>query len=229
MTLQEMFNYVLIESGQFLVPVENLEINRDRFKTLVELALSTYSGKWPHERKFNLNFPNRKLTFTDTSKDIHGDLTGIPDGIADMVPVRIAGVAPYFIREYREHKSAYMNDATPWPWEYRKPSLYVPVQGTYDVHAYYDHKLTKVQAEGEQEGESSTYEAKTIDVYEDELFLKLLKAKFLRATAHSRRAFTLQDIPLLTDADTLAGEGKILEEEAMKQLDEQTKFWLAWN
>lgn len=227
MTLQEMFDHVLIESGQFLVPVENLEINRDRFLTLVKSCVGIYNGKTPHEKKFNLNFPLRKFTFSDSTLDTNGQKTGIPHGIADLVPVRIAGTSPFFLRQHEDHNSEYMNDKTPYPWDYRKPNLFVPIQGVYDVHAWYNHEVTEIQAAGETSGENKTYEVTTID-YEDEAFLKLLKAKFLRGTAHSRRAFTMQDIPLLTDADALVGDAKTLEEEAMKELDDKTAFWLAW-
>lgn len=228
MKIQEMFDYILIDSGQFLVPVENLEINRDRFLTLVKATLGIFNTKYPHELKFNMDFPNRKKTFTADTLSISGQLVGIPDGIADAVPVRIAGIAPYFIREYQSHDSPYMNNKVPYPIEYRKPDLYVPVQGTYDVHAWYDHKIEEIVAEGETEGETKTYEVKTINFGDDEVFFKLLKAKFLKGTAGSRRAFTMQDIPLLTDADTLMTEAKALEEEANKELDDKTKFWLAW-
>lgn len=227
MKLQEMFDYILIESGQFLVPVENLEINRDRFLTLVRTTLGIYNGKLPHEKKFNLDFTQRKKTFTADTLDTGGQKVGIPDGVADMVPVRISGVSPFFLREHEDHNSAYFNDKTPYPWEYRKPDLYVPIQGIYDVHAWYKHEIVEIQAEGETSGENKTYEVATIS-YEDETFFKLLKAKFLRGTAHSRRAFTMQDIPLLTDADTLVGDAKAMEEEAHKELDDKTYFWLAW-
>ncbi len=228
MTLQEMFDYVLIESGQFFVPVENLEINRDRFLTLVKTTLGIFNGKHPHERKFNLDFQTRAKTFTLTTKDQLGALTGIPAGIADMVPVRIAGVSPFFLREHEAHNSNYMNDKTSLPWEYRAPILYVPIQGVYDVHAWYNHELTEIVPEGEgTEGETKSYEVKTID-YGDDVFFKLLKSKFIRGIAGSRRAFTMQDIPLTTDADTLMTEAKTMEEEALKDLDDKTKFWLGW-
>lgn len=228
MTLQEMFDYILVESGQFLIPVENLEINRDRFLVLVKTALGIFNGKHPWEKKFNLNFANRSVKFSATTRDTSSNLTGIPTGIADMVPVRISGVSPFFLRDHEQHNSHYLNEKTEFPWEYRAPTLYVPIQGVYDVHAYYDHVITEIVASGETEGENKTYEVTTID-YGDDVFFKLLKAKFLRGTANSRRAFTLQDIPLTTDADTLANEAKTMEEEALKDLDDKTKFWLGWN
>src|ERR1043166_6708581 len=110
MTLQEMFDYVLVESGQFFIPVENLEINRDRFVTLVRGVLGIYNGKMPHEKKFNLNFSNRSVTFTADTLDINGQKTGIPKGVADMVPVRISGVAPFFLRDHEAHNSHYLNE-----------------------------------------------------------------------------------------------------------------------
>lgn len=228
MTLQEMFDYILVESGQFFIPVENLEINRDRFMTLVKATLGVINGKYPHEKKFNLNFQSRSITFTADKLDTLGQKTGIPAGIADLVPVRIAGVAPFFLRQHEAHNSHYLNEKTEYPWEYRKPILYVPIQGLYDVHAWYDHLITEIETDNNQEpAEKKAYEVLTIN-YDNIVFFKLLRAKFLRGTAGSRRAFTMQDIPLTTDADTLMSEAKVMEEEALKELDDKTKFWLGW-
>lgn len=227
MTLQEMFDYVLTESGQFLLPVENLEINRDRFLTLVRTTVGIFSAKHPYEKKFNLDFSKRNFVFNEGTVDINAQPIGIPDGVADLIPVRISGVSPFFLRDHEAHNSQYLDDKTSYPWEYRKPILYVPIQGRYDLHAWYSHKVEEIKAAGETEGDTKTYEVKTIG-YEDKVFFALLKAKFLRGTAHSRRAFTINDIPLLTDADSLLAEAKVMEDEALKELDDKTKFWLAW-
>lgn len=71
------------------------------------------------------------------------------------------------------------------------------------------------------------YEILTI-TDDDIRFFKLLTARFMKGLASSRRAFTMTDIPLLTDATDLMSDAKAMEEEVKKELQENQKWWLAW-
>jgi hypothetical protein len=223
MILSEIFQKVLVESGQFLLAADEIEINPDRFLVLVKSSLAVFNKYDPLEKKFNLDAPQRLYTFTETSKDVQQNVVGIPDGIADVVPVRIAGISPYFLRDFEGHRSDYLIEKAEWPWEYRKPNLYVPLNGTLDIHAWYKHKITETV----NEDQTKSYDLPTISE-EDENFFGLLTAKFLKGLGGSRRAFTMTDLPLTTDAPELIAAGKEMEETFLKAMQDESKFWLAY-
>lgn len=63
----------------------------------------------------------------------------------------------------------------------------------------------------------------------DYLFFELLKARMLKSLGRNRRAFTLNDLPITSDASELVSEGQTLEEATMAQMQEQSKAYLAWS
>jgi hypothetical protein len=225
MTFQEIFERVLVESGQFLLSTDEIELNSDRFLVLVRAVLAIYNKTEPYELKFNLQLAQRSFTFTTSTKTLSGAPTGIPDGIADMIPVRIAGISSYFLRDFDGHKSDHLQMKAEFPWEYRKPTVYVPLQGTYDVHAWYSHTVTETSPPSE--GGKIQYSLDTIS-HKDDNFFKLLRGKFLQGLGSSRKAFTITDLPIITDAADLVTQGKDLEKEAIEALQAEAKWWLAW-
>ena len=62
----------------------------------------------------------------------------------------------------------------------------------------------------------------------DYLFYELLKAKMMKSLGRNRRAFTLNDLPIASDASELVSEGQALEEATMTMIHEQSKAYLAW-
>lgn len=220
-----MFQRVRIESGQYLVPVETLELDRDRFRVLVDACIQTYSKQHPVELKYNLDITSRSFTFVaGTIAD--GNTIGIPQDVLDIVPITIAGLSPFFLREFEERTSRDLDDKVSFPWEYRQQvnTLFVPIQGRYDISSIHDHIIR-------EEGDTASTKEFFVDTitFRDDAFFKLLQGKFLMALAHSRRAFTLQDLPILTDAAELVGDAKLMIEEATTSLnEEESKWWLAW-
>lgn len=237
-TLDEIFRRVLVDSGQFLVPSEVIEMDRDKFLVLVRSKVRIYNKNHPHEKRFNLDMQDRALTFeaSDMSdedcpnhgtRDVLGNPVGIPDSIVDVVPVRISGISPFFLREFSENKSPFLNNPTEFPWEYRKPTLYVPIQGNMDVHAIYNHKIEENTSLSKDH--KDYYFIDTLDEIHHDVFFDLVTGGFLKGLGRSRRAFTVQELPITTDAETLVEEGKEMEERAREQLyEEDSKWYLAW-
>lgn len=216
MNLKEFFERVLVNSGQFQYPVERIELNEPAFKVLVEMCIGIYNGYVPLTKHVTKDIYNsRQYTYTEKE--------GIPEWISKIMPIRIAGVVPYYFRGYDQPvANVYVKNEI--PFEYRKPTLTVPVSATYEIYGVYNHKLVEVDLGNGKK----TWTVDSITDNEDE-FLDLLTAKFLIGLGRSRRAFTMQDMPLTTDASDLVSEGKEMEKEAMEELfNEKGRFYLAW-
>jgi len=210
MTLQEIFDRVLLESSQFIVRAENLEVKIDKFVVLVRSVLGKYSRYAPESRKFNINASVRTYTFT-------GD---IPDWISNVVPVRIAGVPLWQLMD----SFAYKFKKVEAPWEYRNPILYLPSPGIYDIVAVYKHAVVK-------DGNTSDLDSYNLSTIDDgaDVFFKLLTGRFLQIVGRSRRAFTVEDFPITDDASELVSEGKEMEDEAKEELTEEFgDFYLSY-
>lgn len=225
-----MFNRILIESGQFLLEVNGIELDRDRFVILVKTVLGTYNKYDPIDAKFNLDLRfSRKHTFTDDSEPY-----GIPDWISSVTPIQInttsashppriksVGSLIAYFGNYRSNPE--LEEKCTFSIDYRKPHLYLPIEEIVDVHAVYSHKLREEESFG-----NILYHIDTID-HSFDTFFDLLRAKFMIAIGRSRRAFTLQDLPISSDADQLVSEGKELENETMEELIEnEGKQYLSW-
>jgi hypothetical protein len=111
-----------------------------------------------------------------------------------------------------------------FPWVWREPTLYIPYSADVEVTAFFRHPVNKI--DGDSNGEEKT-ELPTID-YEEDIFFDLLQGMFLKAVGTSRRAFTVNDLPITTDASEMASEGQALEDKAMEDLAIDAKFYLAY-
>ena len=226
MYLDELFNRALIESGQFLIDDHEIELHVDRFCIIVKSSLATYNRYVPYVKRFNKSLEtDRFYTFTES------DPVGIPDWISDIVPIRVFGQNPFLfnliranaspllpspMNEYAECKHSFYH-------KYQKPTLYVGVSGIYDLEGVYNHKL-----EEELDENKKKFKVTTI-TDNDDLFFDLLAARMMKALGRSRRAFTLQDLPIEIDASELVSDGKDLEQETLERLSERDhKFQLAW-
>lgn len=221
MEISEMFNRVLVESGQFLLEINGVELDKDRFLTLVKSVLGKYNKYHPIDDKFNLNMlSTRVYTFTDSSQNY-----GIPQWIVSVTPVqmgtdsafntnRISSVGSLLSYLGSSNSNPYLMEKCTFPFEYRDGKLYIPTEDQVDVHAVYLHKIREEESNGD-----TLYHVDTI-TDEDETFFNLLRAKFMISLGRSRRAFTMQDLPIATDASEIVAEGKELEREVTEDLYE---------
>jgi len=227
MKLKEMFDRVLTESGHFLMK-DDIELDVDKFATLVKSALGKMNQLCPYHERFNLDVTGGGLTgisytFPSTFRN-----RGVPDWISDIIPVRMAGVYPFYFNSTLGANQE-LEEKRQFPWEYIKPTLYVPIGCVYDVTAVWKHKVVKVSYKDPASGViRQELEVTTIDDDDDEFF-KLLEGKFLKSLGRNRRAFTLNDLPITMDADQLVSEGEAKEQEAEQQMaEEQHTFWLSY-
>jgi len=189
MTLQEVFNLILSRTGEFLIGADNVELDRDKFEVLVKKCLKTYSKYKPKREKLFVIISDYKYTFQDK----------IPEFISDVNPTYNTVLNPLLM--YHPH-----SNLPEIEWEYRKPTLYTNFNGSAEVEAWFNWEI-EVDGSGE----------KYIEL-EDELFIDLVTAEFLMGLGRSRRAFTLQAIPISTDSEMLVSEGQKLYEDTIETL-----------
>jgi hypothetical protein len=148
---------------------------------------------------------------------------GAPDWISDIMPSRLMGISPTkLFNNLNPNYNSDLLDKTQLPFQYRKPDLYVSISAQWDVHGVWKHRVFSSQTE-----DGFIYEVPTISM-DDTLFFKLLKGHFLESIGRSRRAFTLNDLPLAMDAVEVASEGQEIIKDAMEEIEDHQRFHLAW-
>lgn len=252
MLLSEMFDHILIRSGQFLLGANKIEVNMPRFVSLVKGALGIYSGYQPVDFTFNLRMQNnRRYKFEKTFRPEGQDQDwGIPKFISGVTPTNIAGSPAFTLMGQFGSKLGWQGstgnygnsnfsipgqtqmesqqmEKSQFPWVWRSPYLFIPYSADVEVIACYDHKIFVVPPD-ETEGGQEDYFCDTVNFSNDEFF-DLLEGMFLLALGQSRRAFTMNDLPIVSDADTLASRGQELKAEAILDLTtNKHRFYLAY-
>lgn len=221
MKISDIFKHILLRSGQFIMTQSKVELDEDRFVLLVEEALAIYGKHSPIEKHFYIEAHNSRV-YTFNEGNTFG--LGVPDEISSVTPIRALGVNSLVLRSLMDashHPN--LDERREFPTEYRKPHLYLPVSGEFDVLAIYRHKVVK---QYNQDGTIS-YCVPTITLRDDAL-IKLIRGMFLESIGRSRRAFTLTDLPITMDADTIASEGREMIDAATEQIHKEAKFYLAF-
>jgi len=219
--IEDIFDRILLRSGQFILRKSRIDIDIDSFRILVEDALSEYSGFVPYEKPYTMDFNSqRNFTFPDGWDT---DLNRSPDWIAEATPINSFGSINTILNYSGSPQNALI-DPIQAPWDYNKvnKTLTVPYSAFYKVVACYEHEIVSEVIDG-----VTVYSVPTID-RKDQPFFDLLKGMFLQGIGRSRRAFTLNDLPILMDAETLASEGDEIMERALEGLQADQKFYLAF-
>jgi hypothetical protein len=227
MNIQDIFKRILVKSGQFLLRTDNIELDPDRFKMLVEEVLAVYNEYRPKEGRLLVNVGSpRTVTFDETTTSEEG-YTGPPAAIVDAVPVRPTAVNMYYLRGMgfkNVPSGGYLQDKKFTPFKYNNPKLTVAYSGDYDVEAIYHYEIvTSQDSSGTIIHDVPDLEVK--DIY----FFNMLQGKFLQSLGRSRRAFTINDLAITMDADQITSEGDEIYEKAFEQLvDNAARFYLAY-
>jgi len=221
--IRDIFTRVILKSGQFLLHRKNLEIDLDAFRILVEDALAEYSKSIPYTKNLSLNLTaSRSHTFMDDSV-----LLRKPDWVAEATPTRFSGtVIPLF---NAQSNSDIFNDVdegvfNPWLYNDSTYTLTVPYSAHYKVVTVYDHLVDTISnADG-----TFDYEVKTISP-RDRFLFDLITGLFLQGIGRSRRAFTLNDLPITMDSDQIISEGKEMETQALEEIHKNKLIRLAFS
>lgn len=199
-TLQDLIDVILLESGQFIADLDATLLDKKKLEIMIARELGLYSRYLPHTRTLEGRLYNGK-TFTQ-----EGD-----------------GFVPKAVVSIRTDKFNFIGySITPIPasvhsyyWRYDKPVLYFRYpDGVYTYTYMVDHVYDKVTARIE-----------TINI-EDRL-INLLVGRFLMTVGKSRRAFTVSEIPIETDASEMISEGKEIYDETLEFIKLNSSFNLA--
>ena len=191
MNLDQIFQKVLVRSGQFLLSIDGIELNPDNFKELLEDALKIYNEQVPVHDIQHYDFNStRNKTFIESDHDL-----GIPDNVLDAIPVGLSGINPLNRSLSDNCFSSEVKRCV--NFVYRKPVLTVPFNSTYEVSLLFFHKL--IEYTDPYEGTIS-YKIDTISSSRDGIFFDIVRGMFMLGIGRSRRAFTLNDLPITMDA-----------------------------
>ena len=231
MTLDDLIDYVMTESGEFIVgDLETTQIDRHRFHLIVKRSLALYGKYRPLTERMTLH--------VDSTVDLSmGGANTPPEWISRVVPLGTNGIDEntnlsaaqlvYGSGDFGNFNSSYSRPAPRnIPWEYNKPIL--SIYGSDDMFDITAHRTLELTNIVKDEATNRVTEAKVDGIgYQDELFLDLLVGYFLIALGRSRRAFTLNDLPVTMDAGELVGEGDEKIQTARELLQEQSNWSLA--
>jgi len=223
MKLSEIRDEVVTRSGQFILDADKLEIQDDRLAILIDVCLREFNRYSPADKHINLHIGGNSHLFTEEV-----DPPGVPDWIPDVLPIRSSGGFGIFqqVKTAEQHLSRTYDPSgdlvkREFVYRYRKPTLYVPFSGDFDINYVRKHKL--VEKDGEKQ--VTTLD----DVDQDASFFELLTGHFLTSIGRYRRAFTVEEAPITMDASELVSEGNEMIERAKEDMQEnQHKFYLAW-
>ena len=223
MRIRDIWKRVTVESGQFLIDPDLIELDVDKFRYLVTSVLSVYNKFVPLDDKFNIEIQSGyHYEFTD-SFEVEGIQYGIPEFIVGVTPIRLLGVLPFHMQRAfgAEHEAELVKQTIPIRYEHNK--LYVVTSGVYEVHAAWYRKIV------EEEIDSEIQWSVTHLNNDDDLFFDLIRARFQQVLGRQRRAFTLEGMPLTLDASEMISDGEALEEKTMENLEnEEHMFFLGW-
>lgn len=186
----------------------------------MEDALADYSKVYPYVKDYVINMVDRRFTFDEAFDE---ELNRVPDWIANCTPV--LGIGNPTMNPY-QGLIGLNNRMSDEPFQavhvYRKPKLTVSHTGDWDVQACFKHKVIALEEDDDISNET-IYDVPTI-TSEDTVFFQLLQGLFLQGIGRSRRSFTLNDLPINMDADTLASEGESIEEKARENFQNIQKI-----
>jgi len=223
-TLTELIDLVMIESGEFILgDLSNTLLDTDKFWKMTKRVLKTYDQYRTFTATRNVTVSSRKYIYTVALP------YGIPDWVSSVTPVEVAGavgIYQFAQREVSERIDEFTLLEIPraFQWRYDKPTLYVTENGLMEVIEHYEHSYTVIE---DSPGLVEEVTLPTLDLGEDKLFIDLVVAKFLQALGRSRRAFTLEELPINMDATELVSEGTDLWNETITKLEEggASRWW----
>lgn len=201
LTLDELIEHILLESGQFIGGLEFTLIDKEAVGRMAERELAVYSRYFPGQVTSSARLYNNKVFQLEN------------DG---FVPETILEIRRREVSDYIFGGSRRFGQVASYFWRYEKPVLYFNCaddlyEVTYSVRRVFDKTL------GEISGLS----------IENKEFVDLCTAKFMIALGRSRRSVTTQEFPINADGAELVSEGTAMYDTAMDTMRKSSTYWLA--
>ena len=220
-TLTEMEEIIMLESGEYLLEsLENLTLDASKLWVLAKRVLKFYNSKRPFTYSHNVTVSGKSHTY------VTGVNYGPPVWISSVVPVTSSNVMDVYSMMSNKTIGEMSSLEIPraFVWKYENPKLYCSESGTMDVTEVHDHQY---ELTTDTTGKVTEVTFSTLNERDDPLFFELLVARFLMMLGRSRRAFTMNDLPIQMDGSELVSEGQELWRETQEKLEETDRWWLA--
>jgi len=225
MLLKDLFNRVLVQSGQFLFGVPLIELKTDPFYALVQDSLSIYDDFEPLNSRKNINVANTSITFIPSQVGYNWE---IPKFVIELIPLVISGLPWYFQNWMTWQGKGFGDEFNPLSaiWKYNPPTLYVEYSGQFTMWAAYGRAQIQVlDTDPSLPANTMTWDFPDITT-RDNRFIRHITGRFMQAIGLERDAFTLNEIPLKTNADKMISKGEDMEKDALEKMHAQ-KWYLA--
>jgi hypothetical protein len=221
--LTDLVELVMLETGEFIVEtLQNVNLDLPKFWLMTKRILLTYEQYKPLTFAQNIHLTSPKFQFSEDMEH------GIPDWISEVVPVNVTNMMDIFYysslhRLYQQGMTETLEFPRPFIFKYDRPNLHVTERGIMEVTGQYAHEYEEIH-----EAEQGLVEVglKTLTL-RDRLFIDLVSSRFLMSVGRSRRAFTLNELPIAMDADMLVSEGQDRWDRAMEELQQTSKWYEA--
>lgn len=208
-TLQDLIDNVLIDSGQFFVDFDDTLMDRKIFVSIIKRALQLYNRYYPLVENKNFSLYNNKV-FCEKK-----------DGVVPDTIIQIRGnYGNNYTAWFTNGSVRQFNIISSLNWKYYKPKLFFQyVEGCYDVQYLVYHKWNDL--------------TKSIDTLDNTFpgtqryFMDLVSAMFMIALGKSRTAFTVSGLPVDTNANDLISTGQELYNTTNETMRENSYFHLA--
>jgi hypothetical protein len=208
---------------------KNIELDVDNFRSLVEDALDIYSDSVPYVKEKTLNFEGSRNKNLEDRDEI---ATNKPDWISECHPIRATGRIYGYYRNFYGGKSygKYQTEnlsepiQAPYNYDFESGNLTVAYDAIYKIRMCWRHVVEEIDGADKDK----QFVVKTLG-NRDQAFIKLCQAMFMIGVGRSRRAFTLNDLPIIMDASEIVQEGRELYKEVIEEeLPKYQKFYLAY-
>jgi hypothetical protein len=214
MKLVDIIDWVMMQSGEFIVEIiENTLIDKPKFWLMVKRDLKFYQKYVPVTKNLNVyvngsyGFPaGEEPKFISKCTPVVAGSTG-SSGFSTLSTGQLLSMANPMLGM----------SPTRFIWKYEEPQLFTSMAGDVAVKAHYDYKFDVSSAD------PAEYEI--LGMREEDLFLNLVLSSFLIGLGRSRRAFTLNDLPITMDAPDLVSEGKERQETARQDIFDLSKWY----
>jgi len=208
--LTEIIDYVMLETGQFIVgDISNINIDKNRFWLIVKRALK-YQDKYKPISK-------RESVYTQNGTYVYNPEFA-PEFITSVYPIGLSNPFTYMF------DNDPLAQRTTIVFRYVKPVLTVTSAFQVEVLAHY-HRNYTIEYDSVDTSKIVDVDIENIDV-DDTAFMDMVKGYFLVALGKSRRAFTISDFPVTSDAQEMIAEGQSLIDDAKDSLQERGSWWI---
>ncbi len=218
MLLSYLKEQVMLDSGHFILSsMDDVLIDSTMFLSLVKRELNVYQKHRPFIRNITLQINQNESVFPESFQ---------PEFVTSVVPVGVPSAMAILMSNSTPMESA-ISDPRPFLWKYTKPVLHTLEMGKMDITGAFNYEIEEVLKDDGQGGQIVTDHSIT-DLPDDaDSLIRLVVGRFLMSVGRSRRMFTITDLPIEMDVESMIDEGRTMYDEAKETLEDRNKWWEA--